>query len=642
MKAALHKMEFKFRDQSSDDMPRGAKYFRDILSYWNYDRDPLAPLATSAQFLALKTEILNDGQDFLIELLTTQIFDSKHTTSMDLHPSMDYALQYEKMEREWLNSLDNFISKDEGLKFMSETARLKEVQNNGDSEEALATIPRLEISELDATLYTPPSKVIEDLFESGITTLYHELPFTNGVAYVDLSLDISNMDFDDVVLIPLFCQLLLEGGTTALDDVKMQQQIDLYTGGISITPVIEEIVETDSEGYYVVPDGKHFVTKLVISGACVASDTCLPMLTLFRPLIWDSDVRNKEKAIEILEARINEMEEDIQTNGHKYTTTRIESRYSLSGFVREQWYGVTQLMQMRRALAQIKDNFTDLSLRLVKMQDALKRGHRNGMLMSITGDKEALTDLHGPTINFLKSSLPLATQRTRFPNFAEVEHPWVPKGMHRVKEEFSVETANQAFTVPTRVNHVAKGGVLYEVGERIPGADMVVTQYLGGYYLYNELRFGQGAQEAWAILDLDSGVCIYQSDRDPNIFSTLEVYERGATWLWEQTHNGELPLEAQGAVIGAIGRMDASIMMEPNLLGKASLISYLKQDHSEYKQRWRDQIIASTADDFMKMVERLGSWGHPSVCLVTSQEIFDTIDQLDFKISRCNTFGYQC
>lgn len=546
------------------------------------------------------------------------------------------------MEREWLNNLDNLLSKDEGLKFMSETARLKEVQNNGDSEEALATIPRLEISELNATLYTPPSHAIEDLFGSGITTLSHELPFSNGVAYVDLSLDISNMDFDDVVLIPLFCQLLLEGGTEALDDVKMQQQIDLHTGGISITPVIEEIVETDSEGYYVVPDGKHFVTKLVISGACVASDTCLPMLTLFRHLIWDSDVRNKEKAIEILEARINEMEQEVQTNGHKYTTTRIESRYSLSGFVREQWYGVTQLMQMRRALAQIKDNFTDLSLRLVKMQDALKRGHRNGMLMSITGDKEALTDLHGPMSNFLKSSLPLATQKKRFPNFAEVEHPWVPKGMHRVKEEFSVETANQAFTVPTRVNHVAKGGVLYEVGERIPGADMVVTQYLGGYYLYNELRFGQGAQEAWAVLDLDSGVCIYQSDRDPNIFSTLDVYERGATWLWEQTHNGELPLEAQGAVIGAIGHMDANIMMEPNLLGKASLISYLKQDKREYKQKWRDQIIASTADDFMKMVERLGSWGHPSVCLVTSPEIFDTIDQLDFKISRCNTFGYQC
>lgn len=97
MRAALHKMEFKFRDQSSNDMPRGAKYFRDILSYWNYDRDPLAPLSISAQFVALKTEILNDGQDFLMELLTTQIFDSKHTTSMDLHPSMGYALRYEKV-----------------------------------------------------------------------------------------------------------------------------------------------------------------------------------------------------------------------------------------------------------------------------------------------------------------------------------------------------------------------------------------------------------------------------------------------------------------------------------------------------------------------------------------------------------------
>jgi len=642
MQAALHKMEFQFRDQSSGIMPRGAQYFSDILSHWNYDRDPLMPLHASKEFVKLKIEIEETGQDFILELITKQMFDSKHTTSLDLHPSMNYALQYENLENQWLNSLGGILGKEEGHEVMRETARLKKVQETGDSEEALMTIPQLKISELNQTQYNPSQQTFKDLFESGITTLSHELPFTNGIAYVDLSLDISNMDFDDVVLIPLFCQLLLEGGTKSHDDVAMQQQIDKYTGGITITPLIEEIVETDSEGFYIVPDGKHFVTKLIISGACIAADTCLPMLNLFRQFVWDSDVRNKEKAIEILEARINEMEQDIQTNGHKFTTSHVESRYSLSGFVREQWYGVTQLMQMRRALAQIKDNFTDLSLRLVKMQDAVKRGHRNGMLMSVTGDEPALHDLKGSMRTFLQSALPLATQRDPFPNFAEKAHPWVPKGMHRVEEEFLAETKNQAFIVPTRVNHVAKGGVLYDVGERIPGADMVVTQYLGGHYLYNELRYNQGAQEAWALLDIDSGVCIYQSDRDPSIFSTLEIYEGGAVWLWDQVHGGELPVEAKGAIVGTIGRMDANIMTEPNRLGKDSLVTHMKQDSFVKKQRWRDQILASNANDFMAMVERLGSWGHPSVSIVTSPEIFDTIDQEDFAISQCDYSGYQC
>jgi len=525
---------------------------------------------------------------------------------------------------------------------MSETADLKVIQETDDSEEALASMPRLQISDLNETLYIPPLKVIDDLFESGVTTLSHEVPFTNGIAYVDFTIDISNLDFDDVVLLPLFCQLLLRGGTESYDDIKMQQQIDKYSGGMSIIPFIEEIVETDDDGFYLVPDGKHFVTKLVISGACIAADTCLPMMNLFRHTVWDSNVKNKDKAVEILETMINDMDQDVQTNGHKYTTSRIESRYSLSGFVREQWHGVTQLMQMRRALAKIKDNFTDLSLRLIKMQDAVKRGHRNGMLISITGDHEALSDLKGPMRSFLNTILPLATQKTPFPDFREQEHPWVPKGTHRFQEELSQEISNQAFTVPTRVNHVAKGGILYEVGERIPGADMVVTQYLGGYYLFNELTFKQGAQEAWALLDLDSGVCIYQSDRDPSIFATLETYDGGAIWLWEQVHEGELPVEAEAAVVGAIGSMDANTMIEPNKLGKQSIITYLKQDTYENKQRWRNQIIASNANDFMSMVERLGSWGHPSVCVVTSPEIYDSIDLLDFDITKCDYSGYQC
>lgn len=642
IEAALHKIEFQFREQSAGDMPRGAQYFKEILSHWNYDRDPLLPLHASKTFTELKTEILENGQKFLLELIIAQMFDSKHTTSLDLHPSMNFALTYERKERDWLNSLDQYLNEDEGRQYLAETGHMKKIQETSDSEEALMTIPRLELSELNETQYIAEYSTLEDLFESGITTLEHELPFTNGIAYVDLAFDISNMDFDDVVLIPLFCQLLLEGGTENSDDVETQQEIDKYTGGITITPMIEEIVETDSEGFYTVPDGKHFVTKLIISGSCIADDTCLPMFNLFRQFVWESDVRNKEKAIEILEARINKMEQDIQTNGHKYTTTRVESRYSLSGFVREQWYGVTQLMQMRRVLALIKDNFTDMSLRLIKMQDALKRGHRNGMLMSVTGDELALKDLKGPLRSFLEDILPLATQREPFQNFAEKEHPWVPKGYHRVEEEFAQEFKNQAFTVPTRVNHIAKGGVLYDVGERIPGADMVVLQYLGGHYLYDELHFNQGAEDGWALLDLDSGVCIYQSDRDPTIFSTLDTYEAGATWLWDQVHDGELPFEAEGSIIGAVGRLDANIMTEPNNLGYDSLVSYLKQDEAQYRQLWRDQILGSNAKDFMDMVERLGSWGHPSVSIVTSPEIFDSIDQEDFPITRCDYSGYQC
>ncbi len=523
---------------------------------------------------------------------------------------------------------------------MGETAKLKEVQATADSEEALANIPRLQISDLDKKVFTPPRKVTRDLFDSGITALEHELPFTNGIAYVDFAIDISQMDFDDVVLIPLFCSLLLKAGSRRYNDVQMQQEIDKASGGIKVFPIVEEIVRTHADGGYVVPAGKHMITKIVVSGACVAANSCLPLMNLIKHIVWDSDVRNKDKAIEILEAMIDNFEDDIQNEGHLYTTQRIASRYSLTGFVREQWTGVTQVMQMRRALALIRNDFSELSLRLIEMQDIMKRGNRNGMVLSVTGDHQALMDLKDAVKLFLKDVLPPAAQVERFPDFSEVQHPWVPKGMHRMESEISRQHANQAFLVPTRVNHVGKGGLLYEVGERIKGSDEVVSQFLSGYYLYNQLRFNLGAQHAWAVLDTDSGLVIYQSDRDPNILESLQVYEGGATWIWDQLHSGVLTVEAKAAVVGTIGRLDGTAM-QPDRIGVESIKMFLKQDSAENRQRWRDEILGSTADDFIAMADRLGSWGDPSICVVTSAEIYDTIKE-DFPLTICDYYGYTC
>ena len=553
-------------------------------------------------------------------------------------PSLLFCLQ---LEFEWLSNLDQYITVEETKQLLAETDDLKKVQSTDDPPEALSKIPHLEISDLDKKLYTPPMNVFEDLFDSGVTTLEHELPFTNGIAYIDFAIDISNMDFNDVVLLPLFCRLLREAGTKGMNDIRMQYQVDRTSGGITVYPVIEEVVQTDGDGNYVVPDGKHFVTKIVVNGACIAATSCLPMLNLFRHILWDSDVQNKVKAMDLLEEMIDDAEDDIQSNGHRYTTMRIASRYSLPGFIREQLGGLTQLFQMRRALTQAKGDFTALALRLVKMQDAMVRGNRNGMVLSVVGDEPALKDLKGAIELFLKDVLPLATQAERFPDFAKTVHPWVPQATHQMETEISHESANQAIIVPTRVNHVGKGGLLFDIGERVVGADRVVTSYLGGSYLYDELRFNLGALHAWAVLDPDSGVLIYQSDSDPNILQTLSVYENGATWLWQQVRDGEMPVEAKAAIVGAIGRLDAKAM-QPNLIGINSILNYLKQDTDEMRQRWRDQIISANTDDIMAMVERLGAWGDPAVVAVTSSEFYSTIDPLDLNMTRCEFSGYQC
>jgi Zn-dependent M16 (insulinase) family peptidase len=86
-----------FREQSSMDMPRGVKTFKDVLGYWNYDRDPFQALRYTKTFFDLKAEIQKDGQEWLLELLTSRMFDSKHTAFLELYPDKNYAQQWEKV-----------------------------------------------------------------------------------------------------------------------------------------------------------------------------------------------------------------------------------------------------------------------------------------------------------------------------------------------------------------------------------------------------------------------------------------------------------------------------------------------------------------------------------------------------------------
>jgi Zn-dependent M16 (insulinase) family peptidase len=538
--------------------------------------------------------------------------------------------------------LDDFVTKEQGLQMLRETDELKQVQEKDDTEAELALIPRLDISDINATMWELPIKIDEDIFDSGLTLLEHTLPNSNGIAYADFVIDISKIDFDNIVLLPLFCQMLLRGGTDRKTDVQFQRDVDMNTGGISVFPVIDEILATDSSGGYVVPDGKHLVSKVVVRASCLTKTGGLAMFNLIKQLIFDSKVDNEARTIEVLEKLIDDMEDDIQLRGHAYTTIRINSRYSLPGFFAEQWQGVTQLFNLRRALAQARSDFSVLGNRMVLMQDAMKKGNRNGMVLSVTGDHQAIKGISPGIELFVKDILPSAAQNSRFPDFGQVEHPWVTKAMLRMEEELKATSANEAFILPTRINHVGRGGVLFDEGERIKGSDAVALHFLSGYYLYDKMRFSLGATQAWAVLDVDSGSVIYQSENDPNIAATLGAYDAGASWLFNQVDGLDtLPAEGRGAVVGTIGVMDGTDL-QPSQVGYMSLLQYLKQDKPEYRQKWRDEIIGATPQDIKEMVERLGSWAHESIVVVTDQNHLDRALNAGFNFTTCSYSGQAC
>lgn len=642
IKGALNAVEMRFREQSANGEPRGVQLFKTVLPYWNYDEDPRKAFALPSAFEEVKKKIEQDGQEFLLNLITRYLVDNPHRVVTELFPSTGLAAAYAQQEREWLGNTDSWMSQEQGAAILNESKELREIQETPDSQEDLDKISSLSISDLRTTNFEFPNKVHNDIFDSGITMLEHELPHTNGVAYVDFSIDISNLDFDDVVLLPLFCQLLLQGGNDRKNSVQMQREINEFTGGIEVIPLVEEMVATGSDGSYVVPNGEHMITKIVVRSSCLADTGCLPMFSLIKHILYDANVQQEAKAIEVLKKMIDDMEDDVQTNSHVYTTLRVQSQYGLSGFIREQWKGITQLLNLRRALEQARSDWDTLSMRLVLMADAMRRGHRNGMALSLTGDKDAIKGIANGVQTFVVDELPPPTQKTKFPDFATEVHPWHTKGLSRMNEEIKAEGHSEAFIVPSRVNAVAKGGILFDAGEPIRGADLVVLQFIGGYFLFDQLRFGQGASEAWAVVDVDTGSVVYQSDQDPNIVETLNIYDRGSSWVSQQISGlSTLPVEAEGAVIGAIGALDDTAM-QPAVVGFASLVQWLKGDTIESRQKFRDEILGANIGDFKAMIDRLGSWGKTSVAVVTNEAQFDEAVAEGLALTKCDYTGLAC
>jgi Zn-dependent M16 (insulinase) family peptidase len=82
------------------DMPLGVATFHSVLSKWNYDQDPKTPLYYPKAFADLKKEMVDDGQDFILELITKRLLENNHKLSVELFPSLNVAKNHARVRKE--------------------------------------------------------------------------------------------------------------------------------------------------------------------------------------------------------------------------------------------------------------------------------------------------------------------------------------------------------------------------------------------------------------------------------------------------------------------------------------------------------------------------------------------------------------
>ena len=148
---------------------------------------------------------------------------------------------------------------------------------------------------------------------------------------------------------------------------------------------------------------------------------------------------------------------------------------------------------------------------------------------------------------------------------------------------------DEGFVVPTQVSYVGKGGRLYDVGESVSGSTSVISKFLGTGYMWDNVRVIGGAYGGFCQFQPRDGIFSFLSYRDPNLASTIGVYDGASQALLALEKDMETDPDALAtAIIGAIGNMDGAL--SPNQKGSLQFKRWLTRESPEQRQKFRDEV----------------------------------------------------
>ncbi len=596
--ASMNSIEFHLREFNTKGSPRGLSLMLGALSSWIYDGHPIEAIEFNAPITELKNDI-ERGDRVFEKLLHSVLLENTHRVTLEMKPNPHLESLEEMEEMQCLAHIKSKMSKEDVTNVIKATKKLKDAQVAPDSPEAKATLPKLGLSDLDPKIKEIDITVKDA--EKGATIVTHNVS-TSGIIYVDIGLDLTSLSLDDLPLLSLLSRMFLETGTSELDRVQLSRYIDTHTGGLSISSISGP--RSCGDSVVVTPD--NFIDYLFIKGKAM-SDKAPELFSVMHSVLTDSKLNSQQRAVEMLKESKARMETCIVSSGHSYASMRIGARLSLGGLVAERTAGVTYLETLKNILEQAENDWPALLERLTRIRDTLL--HSGNVIVNLTGDKEILSKCELEAKSFIEK-FPVADKTS-------CRVPW-GNTMELLAKE------NEGFVVPTAVQYVGRGGRLYEPGERVSGATLVVSQHLRLQYLWENVRVIGGAYGSMMTLDRTNGLLKYISYRDPNLANTLDIYEGAASYL-ESVELSKEDIEL--AIIGTIGELDSPL--SPDQKGFISLHRHLIGVGSTERQRIRDEVLATTIEDFRDFGRRLKAFNSKAMTsVIGSKTSFDTANEV--------------
>jgi presequence protease len=566
--ASLNTIEFALRENNTGSYPRGLVVMLRVMRDWVHHQDPISPLYFEEPLGKIKARF-EARESYFEQLIQKYFLENSHRVTLILKPDPGLGERWTSAEQARLTAARQEFTDLDLRKIVENTRILRDLQSTPDTPESLASIPRLQLSDLEREIRVVP-QTIEERY--GAKILHHDL-FTNDILYLDIAFNLQSIPQNLLPYLPLFARALVEIGTEKENYVRLAQRIGQKTGGIFAGTYLSATVDPNEQAAWFMLRGK------------ATREHSFDLLDIIEDLLLtvrlDDQERFKQMALESKARR----EAGLIPGGHQVVNTRLRAAFHPSDYLSEMMGGVSYLFFLRNLITEIDKDWPTVLSRLQQLRQLLI--NRQGMMINGTTDMDQWMEFLPSMEKFI----------LKMPARKFVPAAW----------EFTPLPAHEGLLIPAQVNYVGKGANLFDLGYQLHGSILVINKFLQTTWLWEKIRVQGGAYGGFGTFDQLTGVYAFLSYRDPNLLETLNNYDQTAGFLRQL----KLPQEElTKSIIGVISDLDSYQL--PDAKGYSAFARTLIGIDDARRQRLRDEVLTTTADhfeDFANVLELVAQSG---------------------------------
>jgi Zn-dependent M16 (insulinase) family peptidase len=553
----INRMEFRLREGNTPH--KGLMYNMQALNGWFFAEDPFFSLEYEKPLAEVKAALKSD---YFEKVIKEHLMDNPHSLLLVLEPKPGREKEINAAVESELTEFKSGMSDEAKEKLVKETQELIEYQKREDTPEALATIPLLNLSDIDPRVEW---YAIEKKDVAGVPVLHHEA-FTNNIVYVNLFFDMRTLPEELIPYASLLSEVMGSMNTENYTYGDLDNALNIHTGGFStgLSTYLEDQMD------------ENLLPKFRITCKAVGDKTD-KLFELTEEIVTRTLLDDPERLKTVLIRHQARLDGNIKRNGFYYAMLRMMSYYSKNGMLSEKTGGVDYY----RFVTDLTENYDQKSGEII---DHLKKTAkllftRDNLIAAVACGADEMAAYAGGLKGFAGA---------------------LPEGKATMKT-WTLETApkNEGLLSASKVQYVVQGYDFKKLGYAYDGKMRVLNQILSTDYLQTQVRVIGGAYGGFAGFS-SSGQVYFGSYRDPNLTETLETYAATPEYLSGFKADDK---DMTRYIIGTVSGMDRPLT--PSQKGNVAVSRYFQNITLEDLKAEKKAVLATTPEDIRAMSEMI-------------------------------------